>query len=239
MVGDLSAEMSYSSVRGRFSCATSPRWTSSAITGSSKTRTLLRGASAAVPVTREEHHGVTMVTGWDEAVGVLNDAETFSSCISVTGPFPGFPVPLEGDDVTELIERHRDELPFSDQLPTLDPPAHTNHRSLLMRLITPSASRRTRTPCGCLPIGCSMGSWLRVRANSSRDSRAPSRCWSSPTCWGAGRGPRYVRQQHPPALRRRCRGTGTEALAHNPLEFLYGAFGDYVRERRRAPATTC
>ena len=79
----------------------------------------------------------TMVTGWQEAVDVYNDAETFSSCISVTGPFPGFPVPLEGDDVTELIEKHRDEIPFSDQLPTLDPPTHTNHRALLMRLITP------------------------------------------------------------------------------------------------------
>ena len=89
------------------------------------------------PVTPEKHHDVTMVTGWEEACAVLNDAETWSSCISVTGPFPGFPVPLEGDDITELIEQHRDELPFSDQLPTLDPPTHTNHRSLLMRLITP------------------------------------------------------------------------------------------------------
>ncbi len=49
------------------------------------------------PVTRESHHDVTMITGWDEACAVLNDAETWSSCISVTGPFPGFPVPLEGD----------------------------------------------------------------------------------------------------------------------------------------------
>ena len=89
------------------------------------------------PVTREKHHDVTMVTGWAEACAVLNDAETWSSCISVTGPFPGFPGIAEGDDITELIEQHRDELPFSDQLPTLDPPTHTNHRSLLMRLITP------------------------------------------------------------------------------------------------------
>ena len=92
------------------------------------------------PVTKEEHYGVTMVTGWQEAVDVYNDAETFSSCISVTGPFPGFPVSLdgmEGGDVTALIEQHRDEIPFSDQLPTLDPPTHTNHRALLMRLITP------------------------------------------------------------------------------------------------------
>src|SRR5436305_12243169 len=91
------------------------------------------------PVSREDHYGVTMVTGWQEAVDVYNDAETFSSCISVTGPFPGFPVSLEGlegDDVTELIKEHRDEIPFSEQWPTLDPPTHTNHRALLMRLIT-------------------------------------------------------------------------------------------------------
>jgi cytochrome P450 len=42
------------------------------------------------PVQREPHHGVVMVTGYDEAVQVFNDTETFSSCTSVTGPFPGF-----------------------------------------------------------------------------------------------------------------------------------------------------
>ena len=28
---------------------------------------------------------------------------------------------LEGNDVSDLIEEHRDVLPMSDQLPTLDP----------------------------------------------------------------------------------------------------------------------
>ena len=41
------------------------------------------------PVLRERHHDVVMVTGWDEAVGVYNDTETFSSCNAVTGHFPG------------------------------------------------------------------------------------------------------------------------------------------------------
>ena len=89
------------------------------------------------PVQREPHHDVVMVTGYDEAIAVFHDTATFSSCNSVTGPFPGFPVPLVGDDVSALIEQHRDELPMSDQLPTLDPPMHTAHRALLMRLITP------------------------------------------------------------------------------------------------------
>ena len=89
------------------------------------------------PVWREPHHDVVMVTGYEEAMSVYSDATTYSSCTAVTGPFPGFPVPLEGDDVSELIALHRDELPMSDQLPTLDPPVHTDHRSLLLRLITP------------------------------------------------------------------------------------------------------
>ena len=78
-----------------------------------------------------------MVTGYDEAIAVYHDQATFSACISAIGPFAKFPVPLEGDDVTEIIETYRDELPFGDQLPTFDPPKHTAQRGLLMRLITP------------------------------------------------------------------------------------------------------
>src|SRR5262245_40152795 len=84
------------------------------------------------PVHREPHEGVVMVTGYDEALAVFRDVQRFSSCNSVTGPFPGFGVELAGDDVTDLIELHRDELPFSDQLPTFDPPKHTMHRGLTL-----------------------------------------------------------------------------------------------------------
>ena len=92
---------------------------------------------AECPLRREKHHNVVMVTGYDEAVAIYNDTERFSSCLSVTGPFPGFQVPLQGDDVSALIDEHRDELPFNDQLPAFDPPKHTAHRALLSKMITP------------------------------------------------------------------------------------------------------
>ena len=57
---------------------------------------------AQCPVQREPHHDVVMVTGYEEAIAVFHDTATFSSCNSVTGPFPGFPVPLVGDDVSAL-----------------------------------------------------------------------------------------------------------------------------------------
>jgi cytochrome P450 len=81
--------------------------------------------------------GVVFVTGYDEAVAVYHDQATWSNCNTVAGPFTKMSCPLEGDDVSDIIEQCRDELPFSDQLPSFDPPKHTAHRGLLMRLITP------------------------------------------------------------------------------------------------------
>jgi hypothetical protein len=83
------------------------------------------------PVWREPHHGVVMVTGYDECVEVYRDSTTYSNCALMAGPFARWPVPLEGDDISDIIERYRDQLPLSDQLVTFDPPKHTAHRALL------------------------------------------------------------------------------------------------------------
>ena len=100
----------------------------------------LAGLRDECPLRRETHHDVVMVTGYDEGVAIYNDTERFSSCLSVTGPFPGFPVSLKGhenEDISAIIDLHRDELPFNDQLPAFDPPKHTDHRALLSKMITP------------------------------------------------------------------------------------------------------
>ncbi len=94
----------------------------------------LRSKCPVVPTT---HYGVVAVSGYDEATEIYRDIETFSSCNSVIGPFATFPVPLEGDDVGEIIERYRDQLPMNEHMVTMDPPLHTQERALLMRLITP------------------------------------------------------------------------------------------------------
>src|SRR5262245_7547125 len=89
------------------------------------------------PVLDLPHLGVVAVTGYDEATEVYRDTDTFSSCNSVVGPFAAFPVPLEGDDVSDLVDRYRDQLPMHEHMVTMDPPDHTRERALLMRLITP------------------------------------------------------------------------------------------------------
>jgi cytochrome P450 len=93
------------------------------------------------PVLPLPHLGVVAVTGYDEASEVYREIDTFSSCNSVIGPFAAFPVPLEGDDVSDIIDRHRDQLPMHEHMVTMDPPAHTRERALLMRLLTPKRLR--------------------------------------------------------------------------------------------------
>jgi len=89
------------------------------------------------PVLPTAHHGVVAVSGYEEAMEIYLDTETFSSCNSVIGPFASFPVPLEGDDVGEIIDRYRDQLPMNEHMVTMDPPMHTQERALVMRLLTP------------------------------------------------------------------------------------------------------
>ncbi len=92
---------------------------------------------SACPVLPLPHLGVVAVTGYDEISEAYHDTDSFSSCNSVVGPFAQFPVPLEGDQVGEIIDRYRDQLPMHEHMVTMDPPDHTRERALLMRLITP------------------------------------------------------------------------------------------------------
>jgi len=93
------------------------------------------------PVLMLPHLGVVAVTGYDETTEVYRDNETFSSCNSVIGPFATFPVPLEGDDVSAIVDGYRHQLPMFEHMVTMDPPDHTSERALLMRLITPKRLR--------------------------------------------------------------------------------------------------
>jgi cytochrome P450 len=191
------------------------------------------------PVTKEKHHDVTMVTGWEEACAVLNDSAVWSSCNSVTGPFPGFPVSLEelgNSDITELIEQHRDELPFSDQLPTLDPPTHTNHRSLLMRLITPKRLKENEDAMWALADQALDGFLAPGQGEFIKGFASPFTLLVIADLLGV---PLEDRDKFVQGIRDHSGGgvggTGKESLAHSPLEFLYGLFSDYVIDRRANP----
>jgi cytochrome P450 family 150 subfamily A5 len=186
------------------------------------------------PVRREPHHDVMMVTGYEEALAVYHDPTLFSSCNSVTGPFPGFPVALEGDDVSDLIERYRDQLPMSDQVITFDPPKHTDHRGLLMKLLTPARLKENEA-------------FMWDYADRQIDEFIGNgQCefiseFASPFAMLVIADLLGVPKEDHALFRKNLNrttglgSTGDETLAHSPLEFLYSQFSMYVEDRRRKP----
>ena len=125
------------------------------------------------------------MTGYDEAFEVYRNIETFSSCNSVVGPFATFPVPLDGDDVNDIVDRYRDQLPMHEHMVTMDPPDHTRERALLMRLITPKRLKDNEEFIWRL-ADKQLDEFVgrRGRASSSAPTPSPSPCWWLPTCSG-------------------------------------------------------
>jgi cytochrome P450 len=82
-------------------------------------------------------NGVLAVTGWEAANSVYKDVDNYSSCVAVAGPFTPIPFTPEGDDICAQLVEHRAEIPMYEHMVTMDPPYHTDARSLLSRLLTP------------------------------------------------------------------------------------------------------
>jgi len=189
------------------------------------------------PVWREPKHGIVMVTGYDEAISVYHNPAVFSNCNTVAGPFTPFPVPLEGDDITDIIEEYRDTLPFSDQLPSFDPPKHTAQRGLLMRLITPKRLKENEEFM-----------W-RLADQQIDEFLAQGKCefvhdFASPFTLLVVADLLGVPEADHETFREELQGDRGDRhfgadkggmVAHKPLEFLYDRFTKYIEDRRREP----
>ncbi len=184
------------------------------------------------PVWREPHRGVVMVTGYEEAVAVYHDPVTFSNCNTVSGPFAKWPVPLEGDDISEIIEQYRDLLPFSDQLPSFDPPKHTAHRALLMRLITPKRLKENEAFMWRLADRQIDEFIARGKCEFIHDYSSPFTLLVIADLLGV---PEADHEAFREELQGDRRPVNQGSMAHKPLEFLYDRFTAYIEERRREP----
>jgi cytochrome P450 len=191
---------------------------------------------AECPVLKLPHHGVVAVTGYEEAGDVYRDVDTFSSCNSVIGPFATFPVPLEGDDVGAIIDENRDQLPMNEHMVTMDPPAHTRERALLMRLISSKRLKEneafmTRPSDQLLDEFIADGTCEFISAYSQPFAMlAVADLLGVPEedhqrfreGFGLSRSPGEL-------------GGGSDETDLNALAWLDDWFADYIEDRRRAP----
>jgi cytochrome P450 len=186
------------------------------------------------PVMSQSGPAVVAITGHQEALAVYKDP-AFSSCVSVAGPFSGLPFEPEGDDIGELIEAHRAQIPMSEHIVTQDPPEHTRTRGLLSRLLTPKRLKEnedfmwrladqqldefvSRGKCEFLDeyarpfSGLVIADLLGVPPEDHEEFRA---VFSGQVVGGIE--------------------DDSLTLAHNPLEYLNEKFSTYITERRRDP----
>ena len=198
------------------------------------------------PVVREPHQGIVMVTGYEEALAVYNDIDNFSSCMSTSGPFAGNPIPLKGrenDDISELIEEYRDQTAFYDQLPTMDPPVHTQHRALLMSLITPKRLKENEEFMWKLADEVIDTFIADGECEFMNAFAQPFAVLVVSELLGVPPEDRIEFRKHLIRVERETGGAvvgGTDAVetgeaTHGPLEFLYEKFSAYVEDRRRNP----
>jgi len=188
------------------------------------------------PVWRDPKYGVVIVTGYEEALEVYHHPEIYSSINRTGGPVLDLPFELVGDDLTDLLEQHRTCFPTNDQLVTFDPPMHTDHRALLMGLITPKRLKENEE-------------FLKHTADRFLDELLPrGRC---EFIWEYGK--RYAilavadllgvpEEDHPMLLgllaaeRGPTLGNLELQVSHrNSLERLYGYFIDKIEQRRKNP----
>lgn len=90
------------------------------------------------PVHTLPQRGIVVVTGYPEALEVLNNTADFSSAIAPQGPAMPLPFTPQGDDLTPQIEAHRHQFIGGDLLVAYDDRQHSMSRSILSRLFTPS-----------------------------------------------------------------------------------------------------
>jgi len=190
---------------------------------------------AKCPITGLPERGVLAVSGYEEATEIYRDADTFSSCNSVAGPFATFPEPLEGDDISELIARYRDQLPLNEHLVTMDAPVHTRERALLMRLLTPKRLKENED-------------FMRRLADRMLDELLTGgphefiSAYAQPFALLVVADVLGVPEEHHETFRRwfglsnqQIRESDDAMLPLNPLEELGGWFTTYIEDRRREP----
>jgi cytochrome P450 len=196
------------------------------------------------PLVYEPKWDVWLITGFDEAISVYHDQATWSNCNTVSGPFVRIPVPLEGDDISEIIEEHRDALPFSDQLPSFDPPKHTAHRGLLMRLITPKRLKENEDFMWGLADRTIDEFFGRGECEVITDYARPFTLMVVANLLGVpdeDRDAIRVKLAGPDRPMAKFRSSLVQQdaekadLSHKPLSFLYDQFTRYIEERRAEP----
>ncbi len=185
------------------------------------------------PVWCEPVRGAFVVTGYEELCTIFRDLDAYSSCNGFAGPFHELPKEPGSDDLTGLINKHRDKFAFHENLVTFDPPTHTAHRGLMMRLLTPKRLQENEEFMWRLADDQIDGFAAAERCDFVADYAQPFSLLVIADLLG-------VPEEDRPLLRQRIlanspAGSIGQPPPANPLAYLEEFFIPYVEARRQGP----
>lgn len=183
------------------------------------------------PILADGPYGVVTITGHAEALAAYRDT-AFSSCNAVVGPFAPLPFTPEGDDITELIERHRAGIPMAEHVVTMDADAHVRTRSLLSRLLTPKRLRENEEFMRKLADEQLATFLADGRVEFLGGYAQPFSTLVIADLLGV---PATDHDEFRAVLGDRLVGQLDGELAHNPLDWLDDRFRSYITSRRERP----
>ena len=199
-------------------------------------RSYFAAIRAESPVHWEPHQGTLMVTGFDEAMEVLNRNDgVFSSAVAVVGPIPPLPFTPAGSDIRDQLARHREELPWAAHLATFDGQHHAEHRALLGALLTYKRLRANEDYLKGLADRVIDGFAAQGRCDAACDYAHAVATYAISDLMGipeADRADLVAMLGAPPS---QVGGDAAHRVGADPLIFLKSLFDGYLRERRETP----
>ena len=190
---------------------------------------------ARCPVAREAYHGTMMVTGHAEVIDVLTRKDDFSSAIAVIGPIPPLPFEPVGDDVTDQIEAHRDELPWSAHLVSFDGKKHADHRTLLTNLLTHKRLRQNEEYLRNLADRLIDGFIAKGRCNVVPEYGHATTTYAISDLMGIPEADRAELLELIGAPPSQIDGDAVHKIGPDPLIFMKERFDQYLHDRLERP----
>jgi cytochrome P450 len=188
------------------------------------------------PVTREPYHNTLMVTGFAEAVEILNDKSgTFSNACSVVGPIPGLPFEPAPHDIRDQLAAHRGALPWADHLVCMDGPRHAAHRMLLGSLLTYKRLRQNEDYLRNLTARLIEGFLATGKCAVMPEYAHATTVYAICDLLGIPEGDRAELLELIGAPPSQIAGDAAHKVGPDPLIFMKPRFDQYLRERIETP----
>lgn len=190
------------------------------------------------PVLVEPYHGTLMVTGYDAVMEVLRSTDdTFSSAASVLGPIPPLPFTPQGDDISEQLDAHRDEIPWSAHLAAFDGDKHATYRGLMMSLLTPQRVRQNEEYLYGLADRLIDGFVHRGCCEIVSEFAHAATTYAISDIMGIPLEDRATLLELIGAPPSQLDGDAEHKIGPDPLIFMKPMFDEYLRERQANPGT--